>query len=67
MYKLNVQFDDLHQLALCRMAKETGKTKAGVIRTALALLEVAIRERNNGNSIAVIRSSKVVKHIVGIF
>ena len=34
------------------MAEEMGTTKAGVLKTALALLEVAIRERKDGDSSA---------------
>lgn len=48
--KLNVQFNDRQAKTLEDMADELGTTKAGVLKTALALLEVAIRERKDGNS-----------------
>ena len=64
--KLNVQFNDRQQKALDEMAEELGTTKAGVLKTALSLLEVAIRERKGGNRIGVIRDNHVVKEIVGI-
>ena len=64
--KLNVQFNERQQKALDEMADELGTTKAGVLKTALSLLEVAIRERRDGNALGVVRGDKVVKEIVGI-
>ncbi len=64
--KLNVQFNDRQNKTLEEMASELGTTKAGVLKTALALLEVAIRERKGGNSLGVINGEKVVKEIIGI-
>ena len=65
-YKLNVQFNDLQSQAIERLAEEMGTTKAGVIKTALVLLEVARREHKEGNALGVIRGDKVVKEIVGL-
>jgi hypothetical protein len=64
--KLNVQFNDRQADRLKEMAEEMGTTKAGVLKTALVLLEVAIRERKEGNSLGVIKGDKVIKEIVGI-
>lgn len=64
--KLNVQFNDRQTKTLEHMAAELGTTKAGVLKTALALLEVALREKKQGNSLGVIQGEKVVKEIVGI-
>ncbi len=64
--KLNVQFNDRQSKSLEDMAAEMGTTKAGVLKTALALLEVAIRERKDGNSLGVVKGDKVVKEIIGI-
>ena len=64
--KLNVQFNERQQKALDEMADELGTTKAGVLKTALSLLEVAIRERREGNALGVVKGDKVVKEIVGI-
>jgi hypothetical protein len=64
--KLNVQFNDRQSKSLEEMAGQLGTTKAGVLKTALALLEVAIREKREGNSLGVIKGEKVVKEIIGI-
>lgn len=64
--KLNIQFNERQQKALDEMATELGTTKAGVLKTALSLLEVAIRERKDGNMIGVVNGTKVLKEIVGI-
>lgn len=64
--KLNVQFNDRQAKTLENMAEELGTTKAGVLKTALVLLEVAIREKREGNAIGVIKGDRVVKEIVGI-
>jgi hypothetical protein len=62
--KLNVQFNDRQSESLEEMAEEMGTTKAGVIKTAMVLLKVALRERKEGNSLGVIKGDKVVKEIV---
>jgi hypothetical protein len=64
--KLNVQFSDRQAKTLEQMAEEMDTTKAGVLKTALALLEVAIRERREGNALGVVRGDKVVKEIIGL-
>jgi hypothetical protein len=64
--KLNVQFNDRQTRSLEEMAAEMGTTKAGVLKTALALLEVTIRERKAGNSLGFIKGDKVVKEVIGI-
>lgn len=65
--RLNVQFTDRQKKSLDEMAEELGMTKAGVLKTALSLLKVAIREREQKNNLAVARDGKVVKEIIGIF
>ena len=64
--KLNVQFNDRQNKSLEDMADEMGTTKAGVLKTALALLEVALRERKEGHALGVVKGDKVVKEIIGI-
>lgn len=64
--KLNVQFNDRQSKSLDEMAENLGTTKAGVLKTALALLEIALREKKDGNSLGVIKGEKVVKEIIGI-
>ena len=64
--KLNVQFNDRQNKSLEDMAGEMGTTKAGVLKTALALLEVALRERKEGHALGVVKGDKVLKEIIGI-
>lgn len=64
--RLNFQFSDKQRKTLDEMAQELDTTKAGVLKTALSLLEVAIRERKEGNRVGIIRDNTVVKEIVGI-
>lgn len=64
--RLNIQFNDKQNKSLEDMAEELGTTKAGVLKTALSLLKVAIREREQQNNIAVVKDGKIVKEIVGI-
>lgn len=64
--RLNVQFTERQNQSLEEMAEELGTTKAGVLKTALSLLKVALREREQKNQIAVVKDGQVVKEIVGI-
>lgn len=64
--KLNVQFNERQRKTLEEMAEDLGTTKAGVLKTALSLLEVAIRERKSGNRIGIVKDNQVVKEIVGL-
>ena len=64
--RLNIQFNDKQKKSLEEMATELGTTQAGVLKTALSLLKVAIREREQDNDIAVVKDGKIVKEIVGI-
>ena len=64
--KLNVQFNDRQSQKLEDMAEEMGTTSAGVLTTALMLLEVAIREQKEGYALGIINGEKVIKEIVGI-
>ena len=63
---MNVQFNERQKKSLEEMAAELGTSQAGVLKTALSLLKVALREREQHNQIAVVRDGKVVKEIVGI-
>ena len=64
--RMNVQFNERQKRSLEEMAAELGTSQAGVLKTALSLLKVALREREQHNQIAVVRDGKVVKEIVGI-
>ncbi len=67
MYKLNIQFSEKQSKALDHIAEDLGKTKSEVIRLALSLLTLAIRERRDGNTLAVVNGRSIVKGIVGIW
>lgn len=64
--RLNVQFSERQRQSLDEMAEELNTTKAGVLKTALSLLKVAIREREQENNLAIVKDGHVVKEIVGI-
>jgi len=64
--RLNIQFNERQNQALQDLANELGTTKGHVLRTALALLEVALREKKAGNDIGVVKGDRVVKEIVGL-
>ncbi len=64
--RLNVQFNEQQTKSLEQMADDLSMTKAGVLKTALFLLQVALREKKEGNSLGVIKGEKVVKEIIGI-
>lgn len=64
--RMNVQFSGRQRKALEELAAELDTTKAGVLKAALSLLEVALRERKAGNSIGVVKGGRVLKEIVGI-
>lgn len=67
MTRLNVQFTERQNQSLEDMADELGTTKAGVLKTALSLLKVALREREQKNQIAVVGpDGQVLKEIIGI-
>ncbi|MBN2560419.1 MAG: hypothetical protein JXQ75_05755 [Phycisphaerae bacterium] len=65
-HRLNVQFSNRQREALDELAAELDTTKVGVLKTALSLLTVALREKKAGNRIGVVRDDEVVKEIVGI-
>jgi hypothetical protein len=64
--RMNIQFSDRQKKSLEEMADVLGTSQAGVLKTALSLLRVALREREQKNQIAVVKDGKVVKEIVGI-
>ncbi|MGI8980230.1 MAG: hypothetical protein ACR2FY_13475 [Pirellulaceae bacterium] len=64
--RMNVQFSERQKKSLEEMAGELGTSQAGVLKTALSLLKVALREREQHNQLAVVKDGRVVKEIVGI-
>ena len=64
--RMNIQFSERQKKSLEEMASELGTSQAGVLKTALSLLRVALREREQNNQIAVVKDGRIVKEIVGI-
>lgn len=64
--RMNVRFSRRQEAALKAMAEALETTQAGVLRIALALLEVSVKEYKAGNQISVTRDGKVVKQIIGL-
>lgn len=64
--RMNVRFSKRQEAALKAMAEALETTQAGVLRIALALLEVSVKEYKAGNQISVTRDGKVVKQIIGL-
>lgn len=61
--KMKVQFNERQTQAINAMAETLSTNTSGVLRIAFALLQTAIKEHKNGNSIGIIRDG-VVKEIV---
>lgn len=52
--------------ALEKVASETHSTKSDVLRKSIALLEMAVREKRQGNHLGIFDGKqKIVKEIVG--
>lgn len=65
--RLNIQFNEKQRQTLESMANELGTSKAGVLKKALSLLNVSLKEHSKHNSLAVVdEEGKVVKTIIGI-
>lgn len=62
--RLNVQFTPYQNGLLDGMAEELRTTKADVLRKALSLFTIAVREQKAGNMIGSIHGNVVVKEIV---
>jgi hypothetical protein len=67
MSNLNVQFSERQTVALEKLAEELETTKAGVLKVALSLLAVALREHKEGNHIGIVKDHVEIKEIIGIF
>jgi predicted transcriptional regulator len=52
---------------LDKMAQKTHSSKSEVLRKSIALMEVAIQEKDKGNHLGVVgKDQKVLKEIVGL-
>jgi len=62
---LTMDFDRSAYELLEELAAESGKTKAGVIRTALSVYAIAAEEAKRKNKLAVIdKDGRLFKHLV---
>lgn len=65
--RLNIQFNERQRQTLDAMAEELGTSKAGVLKKALSLLSVSLKERERENELAIVnKEGKVIKEIIGI-
>lgn len=62
--RYQIKFNIKQHEALNRMADELDTTKADVIRKAMGLLSVAVREIKAGNQICVAKDGAILKEIV---
>lgn len=67
MTRMNIQFNDRQRQSIREMAAYLGRSQAGVLQVALALLKIVVREQKLGNTIAVVKDGQVLREIVGIF
>jgi hypothetical protein len=64
--KLNVQFNDKHAQSSEQMVSQLGTPKAGVLKTARGLLDVAIWKKRESNTVGDENGDQVVKEIIGM-
>ena len=62
--RLNLELTPEAYELLQKLADESGKNMAEVLRTGLALYGIAQEERQKGRSLAVVEDDKVIKQIV---
>jgi len=61
-----INLTDKQTIAFFEIKQRTNLTNGQLCRRALALLDMSIREINDGNSIAIFKDGKIIKEIVGI-
>lgn len=64
--RLNLDLTPEAYELLQKLANESGKNMADVLRTGLALYGIAQEEEQKGRNLAVVEDEKVVKQIVAI-
>lgn len=62
--RLNLDLSEAAFDLLQELAQKTGKTRADVLRTGLALYGMADEAKDNGQGIGIIEGSEVVKEIL---
>lgn len=51
---------------LDEMAEKTHTTKSEVLRKSIALMEVAVQEKERGNQLGVFKDHQIIKEIIGL-
>lgn len=51
---------------LDEMAEKTCSSKSDILRKSIALMEVAVQEKEKGNHIGIVKDQKVIKEIIGL-
>ena len=67
MGTFGVEFTEAQTSALNELAQAMNCDKANIIKQAASLLQVALREKRNGNKICVIKDGTVLFEILGIY
>lgn len=62
--RLNLDLTPEAYALLQKLANESGKNMADVLRTGLALYGIAYEESKKGNDLAIVRDEKIIKQIV---
>jgi predicted DNA-binding protein len=62
--RLSLELTEKASEVLDGLAKDTGNTKAEVIRKGIALFDVATEAKENGNSLAVVDNKNRVLHLI---
>lgn len=63
---MNILLNNKQKQSLIKMASRLNCSKGNVLQKALALLQVVLREKKQGNTIAIINNGIVIKEITGI-
>lgn len=64
--RLNLELTEDNYELLQKLANESGKNMADVLRTGLALYGLAQEEEQKGRNLAVVKDDKVLKQIVAL-
>jgi hypothetical protein len=64
MTRVSFEFNKKQTISILEMAESLGVSKAEVVRRALALLSVSVKEFRSGNSLASVKDGQIVKEIV---
>jgi len=65
--RVTAKFSLEQKKVLDELAKEQGAPLSHVLRSALALLKLAIEERKKGNSLAFVKDQRILKVVIGLW